>query len=164
MAEGSIHHRSSRIFLFELFGGCCNSRNFRNCAWLQTMPEFEWLVMGLCSKVRLQRPASFQPWSFPIADHRFVPRGLTTILTMFLLVLNAGNGWEWGLLGLSLMIVDHSLIPYVKRTRKCFPSQGIFCQPPRFERSPIPGLLKAFHWENGTKSNIAGHHVRTEIS
>ena len=36
-----------------------------------------------------------------------------------LLVLNAGNGWEWGLLGLSLMIVmDRSLIPYVKRTSK----------------------------------------------
>ena len=29
-----------------------------------------------------------------------------------LLVLNAGNGWEWGLLELSLMItMDHSLIP-----------------------------------------------------
>ena len=23
-----------------------------------------------------------------------------------------GNGWEWGLLGLSFMIMDHSLIPY----------------------------------------------------
>ena len=31
---------------------------------------------------------------------------------MNLLVLNAGNGWEWGLLGLSLM--DHSLIPDLK--------------------------------------------------
>jgi hypothetical protein len=30
-----------------------------------------------------------------------------------LLVLNVGNGWEWGLLGLLLIvIVDHSLIPY----------------------------------------------------
>ena len=29
------------------------------------------------------------------------------------LVLNAGNGWEWGLLGLLFMVtMDHSLIPY----------------------------------------------------
>ena len=31
-----------------------------------------------------------------------------------LLVLNVVNGWEWGLLGLLLIvIVDHSLISYV---------------------------------------------------
>ena len=30
-----------------------------------------------------------------------------------LLVLNAGNGWEWGLLGwLLIVIVDHSRVPY----------------------------------------------------
>ena len=31
---------------------------------------------------------------------------------MILLVLNAGNGWDWGLLGwLLIVIMDHSLIP-----------------------------------------------------
>ena len=31
----------------------------------------------------------------------------------------AGNGWEWGLLGwLLIVILDHSLIPCVKRTSK----------------------------------------------
>jgi hypothetical protein len=30
-----------------------------------------------------------------------------------LLVLTAGNGWEWGLLGwLLIVIVDHSRVPY----------------------------------------------------
>ena len=39
--------------------------------------------------------------------------------SLYLLVLNARNGWDWGLLGLSLLItMDHSLIPDLFRTSK----------------------------------------------
>ena len=35
-------------------------------------------------------------------------------------VFHAGNGWEWGLLGLLFTtLMGHSLIPYVKRTSRC---------------------------------------------
>ena len=35
-------------------------------------------------------------------------------IVKYLLVLNAGNGWQWGLLGLSLTLMDHSFIPDLK--------------------------------------------------
>ena len=52
----------------------------------------------------------------------------------------AGNGWEWGLLWLSLItIVDHSLIPYVNSTSKIHYSEAIepFWTPPQV--LPVPG-------------------------
>ena len=41
------------------------------------------------------------------------PLVTNSLLLKILQVLNAGNGWEWGLLGLLLIVImGHSLIPY----------------------------------------------------
>ena len=47
-----------------------------------------------------------------VSTGEFSIRGMG-LMAIIWLVLNAGSVWEWGLLGLSWIIMDHSFILYV---------------------------------------------------